>query len=98
MAFTDEYDFDLLKNEAEVMVIRELEQQLKSESDVMCRCNECIVDIAAVALNMIKPLYRFSLLGTLYASQAMTEQAYAQSVKQAVTQAINKVRKNPAHD
>jgi len=98
MAFIDEYDFDLLKNEAEVMVIRELEQQLKSESSEMCRCNECIVDIAAVALNAIKPLYRFSLLGTLYASQAMTEQAYADSVKQAVTHAIKKVRKNPAHD
>jgi len=98
MAFVDEYDFDLLKNEAEIMVIRELELQLKSESDEMCRCNECIVDIAAVALNMIKPLYRFSLLGTLYASQAMTEEAYADSVKKAVAQAIKKVRKNPAHD
>ena len=98
MAFLDEYDFDLLKNEAEIMVIRELEQQLKSETDEMCRCNECIVDIAAVALNAIKPLYRFSLLGTLYASQAMTEQAYADSVKQSVAQAIKKVRKNPAHD
>ncbi|MCL2211567.1 MAG: late competence development ComFB family protein [Treponema sp.] len=98
MAFIDEYDFDLLKNEAEIMVIRELEQQLKSETEEMCRCNECIVDIAAVALNSIKPLYRFSLLGTLYASQAMTEQAYAESVKQAVAQAVKKVRKNPAHD
>jgi len=98
MGFIEDYDFDLLKNEAEIMVIRELEQQLRSESDEMCRCNECIVDIAAVALNSIKPLYRFSLLGTLYASQAMTEQAYADSVKQAVSQAIKKVRKNPAHD
>jgi competence protein ComFB len=98
MAFEDEYDFDLLKNEAENLVIREMEVQLKSESDTMCRCNECVVDIAAISLNSIKPLYRFSLLGTLYASQAMTEQAYADSVKQAVTQAIKKVKRNPAHD
>jgi competence protein ComFB len=98
MAFKDEYDFDLLKNEAEVLVIKEMEEQLKSESDDMCRCNECIVDIAAVSLNSVKPLYRFSLLGTLYASQAMTEQAYADSVKKAVAFAIKKVRKNPAHD
>ncbi|MDR0320231.1 MAG: late competence development ComFB family protein [Treponema sp.] len=98
MAFIDEYDFDLLKNEAEVLVIREMEYQLKSESEDMCRCNECIVDIAAIALNGVKPLYRFSLLGTLYASQAMTERAYANSVKQAVAQAIKKVKKNPAHD
>ena len=98
MAFKDDYDFDLLKNEAEVLVIREMEQQLKSETELMCRCNECIVDIAAVALNSIKPLYRFSLLGTLYASQAMTEHSYADSVKKAVTWAIKKVKKNPAHD
>jgi competence protein ComFB len=98
MALKDEYDFDLLKNEAEVLVIREMEQQLKNGHDNMCRCNECIVDIAAIALNSIKPLYRFSLLGGLYASQAMTEQAYAESVKQAVMQAIKKVKKNPAHD
>jgi len=98
MAFIDEYDFDLLKNEAEVLVIREMEAQLKDERVNMCRCNECIVDIAAVALNSVKPLYRFSLLGTLYASQAMTEQAYADSVKEAVIQAIKKVKKNPAHD
>ncbi|MDR3019838.1 MAG: late competence development ComFB family protein [Treponema sp.] len=98
MAFKDDYDFDLLKNEAELLVIREMEQQLKTESDNMCRCNECIVDIAAIALNNVKPLYRFSLLGTLYASQAMTEQAYADSVKKAVSWAIKKVKKNPAHD
>jgi competence protein ComFB len=98
MAFTEEYDFDLLKNEAEVLVIREMEQQLKSDHKDMCRCNECIVDIAAMALNSVKPLYRFSLLGALYASQAMTQQAYADSVKNAVAQAIKKVKKNPAHD
>jgi competence protein ComFB len=98
MALKDEYDFDLLKNEAETLVFREMEQQLKNAPEDMCRCNECIVDIAAITLNTVKPLYRFSLLGTLYAAQAMNEQMYADSVKQAVAQAIEKVRSNPAHD
>jgi len=98
MALTDKYDFDLLKNEAEVLVLREMEQQFKSAPQDMCLCNECVVDIAAISLNSVKPLYRFSILGTLYASQAMTEQSYADSVKQAVSQAIDKVRANPAHD
>jgi len=98
MAFKDDYDFDLLRNEAEILVINEMELQLKSETTDMCRCNECIVDIAAIALNAVKPLYRFSLLGTLYASQAMSEQSYSDSVKKAVTFAIKKVKKNPAHD
>jgi len=98
MAFIDDYDFNLLKNEAEIIVIREIEQQLKSGHEGMCRCNDCIVDIAAISLNTVKPLYRFSILGTLYASQAMTEQSYADSVKRAVSDAIKKVKKNPAHD
>ena len=98
MAFSDIYQFDLLKNEAEVLVINEVEQQLKFQPEETCRCNECVVDIAAIALNNVKPLYRFSLLGSLYASQALNEQAYADSVQRAVAEAIRKVKKNPAHD
>jgi competence protein ComFB len=99
MALIDEYDFDLLKNEAEVLVIREIEHQLESKSDEQaCRCNECIVDIAAISLNNVKPLYRFSLLGTIYAANAMNEKDYADSVKEAVANAIKKVKENPAHD
>jgi competence protein ComFB len=98
MGLLEEYDFELLKNEAEVLVIHEMEHQLQSQGEDMCRCNECIVDIAAISLNSVKPLYRFSILGTLYASQAMSEQSYADSVKKAVADAIVKVKKNPAHD
>jgi len=98
MALENNNQLDLLKNEAEVLVIREVEHQLSRIKTGMCRCNECIADIAAIALNNVKPLYRYSLLGTLYASQAMTEQSYADSVKTAVSQAIRKVARNPAHD
>jgi competence protein ComFB len=98
MAFSDIYQFDLLKNEAETMVINEVERQLELEPEETCRCNECIVDAAAIALNNVKPLYRFSLLGTLYASQAINEQAYADSVKKEVAAAIKRVKANPAHN
>ncbi|HCC36446.1 MAG TPA: competence protein ComFB [Treponema sp.] len=98
MAFIDTYDFDLLKNEAEKLVLNELEYQLNMIDEEFCRCNDCVVDMAAMALNSVKPLYRFSLLGTLYAAQAMNEKSYADSVQQAVAQAIEKVRNNPSHD
>jgi competence protein ComFB len=98
MALADKYDFELLKNEAEQLVLNELEKQLAGQTEEVCRCNECVVDMAAIALNTVKPLYRFSLLGTQYASQAMSEHAYAESVQQAVTYAIARVRDNPAHD
>jgi competence protein ComFB len=98
MAFADEYDFHMLKNEAEQLVLRELEIQLAAMDRQICQCNECVVDMAAMALNTVTPLYRFSLLGTLYAAQAMNEQAYADSVQKAVAQAIARVSANPGHD
>ncbi|MDR0622949.1 MAG: late competence development ComFB family protein [Treponema sp.] len=98
MAFIDEYNFDLLKNEAEILVQHELGRQLDAYRESICRCNECVLDMAAMALNSVKPLYRVSLLGTLYAAQAMNEKTYAGSVQAAVSKAIEKVRKNPSHD
>jgi len=105
MAFADNYDFELLKNESEKLVVEELGRQLDDlkadeadDEEDICRCNTCIVDMAAMALNMVKPLYRVSLLGTQYAAQAMEDESYAEGVKKAVSHAIEKVRKNPAHD
>ena len=98
MALTDTYDFEHLKNEAEQLVLDELEIQLKHAPEEMCRCNDCIVDMAAMALNNVKPLYRFSILGTLYAAQARNEPVYADTVKQAVTRAVEKVSSNPSHE
>ena len=98
MAFKDTYDFDLLENEAEKLVIDELERQLAVVDEGICKCNECVVDMAAIALNGVKPMYRFSLLGSLYAAQAVSEKAYAQSLIKAVAEAISRVRKNPSHD
>ncbi|MDR3145490.1 MAG: late competence development ComFB family protein [Treponema sp.] len=98
MALRDKYSFELLENEAENIVLDELERQLEECDESVCRCNDCVVDMAAMALNSVKPLYRFSLLGSLYASHAMSEESYASSVREAVSGAIEKVRNNPSHD
>jgi len=98
MALTDTYNFEHLKNESEKLVLDELEIQLAQAGDDICRCNDCIVDMAAMALNNVKPLYRFSILGTLYAAQAKNEPLYADAIKQAVTKAIEKVTTNPSHE
>ena len=98
MSLRDEYDFEHLKNEAENLVVVELERQLETSSESLCRCNECILDMAAIALNTVKPLYRVSLLGTLYTATAMDEKKYASSVRDAVFMAIEKVQKNPGHE
>jgi len=98
MALSDTYNFELLKNESEKLVLDELEIQLAQASEEICRCNDCIVDMAAMALNNVRPLYRFSILGTLYAAQAKNEPIYADTVQQAVAKAIERVSSNPSHD
>jgi len=98
MPLTDTYNFEHLKNEAEKLVLDELEIQLEQADEEICRCNDCIVDMAAMALNNVKPLYRFSILGTLYAASAKNEPNYAITVKYAVTKAIEKVSSNPSHE
>jgi competence protein ComFB len=98
MAFIDKYNLENLVNEAEHMVHEELGRQLESINGEICLCNDCVVDMAAMALNAVKPLYRYSLLGTLYAASAMSDEEYATGVREAVSNAIEKVRRNPSHD
>jgi competence protein ComFB len=98
MTLIDNYDFELLKNEAEKLVLEELGCQLEAFEGDICLCSDCVADMAAMALNSVKPYYRFSLLGTLYAAQAMSEESYANSIREAVSNAIKQVRENPSHD
>lgn len=99
MAFRDNYDFGILVNEAERLVEEELGRRLEELGDPgICVCEDCILDMAAFALNSLKPLYRVSLLGTMYAHAAMDEGAFADEVKLAVDSAITRVHSNPAHD
>lgn len=96
--FRKRYDFEVLVNEAERMVVEELEEQLAARADpAICLCDDCVVDMAAYALNMLKPLYRVSLLGTLYA-HALDETGYAKEVERTVAAAIDKIHSNPSHD
>ena len=98
MGIRDDYDFSLLVNEAERMVTDELERKLEELADPsICVCQDCILDMAAFALNSLRPVYRVSLLGTMYA-HAMDESAYSDEIKRAVGGAITKVHANPAHD
>ncbi|MCL2609833.1 MAG: late competence development ComFB family protein [Treponema sp.] len=98
MAFDEEYDFNQLKNESELVVLQELERQLALEGENLCRCSDCILDMAAMAFNAVRPKYRFSLLGSMYAAQAMEDPEYAASVRNAVATALAKVKANPSHD
>jgi competence protein ComFB len=97
MAIIDIEDLDLLKNEAEQIVLNELERQLKILPNYICMCKECLLDVMALTLNSVKPLYRVSLMGRIYTGMAMEEKAYAALISEAVFRAIERVHNNPFH-
>jgi competence protein ComFB len=97
MAGIEGYDFQNLSNMAEKIVLDELRRQLDGYKFDICKCNDCVVDMAAMALNSVKPLYRCSLLGELYTAAAVKDETYANSVQEAVKSAIEKVSLNPGH-
>jgi len=92
----DSYDFDSLVNEAERLVLVELETRMARESEI-CRCQDCVLDMAAFALNNVKPAYRVSLMGSVYARSARLEE-HTREIARAVDEAIKKVKANPSHD
>lgn len=96
MSLDDMYDLSALKNHTEELVFDTLEKQLKAIPDEdICKCNICVVDMACLALNQLKPKYRASLMGTLYTKAQDDE--LEKEVLTEVDSAIQKIGLNPAH-
>ena len=97
MGFKEDYELDYLENEAESLVFAELEKQLEEDwAEDICKCQDCVLDMAALALNSVKPFYRVSLMGKVYAG-SLSDSDYGKEVKKAVNDAIIKISVNPAH-
>lgn len=97
MAFRDDYNFGDLENETERFVLQYLEEAINSDKSI-CRCEDCVLDMAAYALNHAPVSYRISLLGKIYAKAKEIDETYIKKIKKAVEDAVKKVKENPAHD
>ena len=93
MSIRDDYSFDSVFNEAERLVLDELERQLDQAPASVPRSEECVLDMACYALNLVKPMYRVNLLGRLYADALMRDNAG--EIRDAVSRAINQISANP---
>ena len=94
MALSDNYDLSHLTNQMENFVFNELEHQLAAIADEdICKCNDCILDMACLALNNVHPIYRSSLMGSLY-TKAENDNVNS-DVRGKVAAAIQKISQNP---
>lgn len=89
MDLRDIYSFEELVNEAERLVLDELGRQLEERGDSFYEDEDAVLDIAALALNHVKPRYRVNLMGRLYASTLSEE--YEKEIRDVVAEAIAKV-------
>ncbi|MDR0910057.1 MAG: late competence development ComFB family protein [Spirochaetaceae bacterium] len=97
MAFMDDYDLENLVNETEEFVLAELGRQLESYPGEICKCNDCVCDMATLALNQAPPKYRWTIMGHMYTESSLNDENFKKEISRIVSQAIEKVRKNPAH-
>ena len=72
-------------------MVEEIERQLTEEE--LQDNEEFVLDIATFALNHLRPIYSYTLLGKLYTDNL--EESYYQEVEKAVSNAILKIRGNP---
>jgi len=97
MNFEEIYSLNEIKNEVEEVVFQELEKKLNAISDEdICKCKDCVRDMACYALNQIRPRYTVSLLGSLY-TRAETD-TLINDIQDIVGKAIEKISQNPLHN
>jgi len=75
-------------------IVRERLEILLKESDC-CKCEKCIDDMMAIALNTLKPKYVNSRKGELFSRLDTTKYQNTIDIDVAVTKAINIVSSKP---
>ena len=93
MALIDFHDVDELKNRQEEKVWAAIEAHL-GDNPSLCRCRDCILDAAAIALNRLPPRYQ---VYSFHENQHEDEAAQEEQARTAVAGAFELVTKRPHH-
>jgi len=93
MSWIFDYDFSPMVNQQERWIKELLQQELERHTEV-CRCEECVLDMMALALNQSLPHYRVTLMGAIYSGDL--DEKTLGNLKKAVRDALRKVAANPS--
>lgn len=85
-----------LINFTEKRVWETLDEMLEEKTGI-CKCERCRLDIAAMALNRLKPNYAVSKHGNVYARIKMLGQQTCADVVAEVAKALEQVTARPHH-
>lgn len=86
----------MLKNYTED-IVDDVLQDLLHEYDFICKCEKCILDIKALALNELRPKYVVTDKGEVYTKLNELNHQFRTDVLTKLIKAIDIVHKNPRH-
>ena len=86
----------MIKNYMEV-IVDDLFPTIVDEYMDICKCDKCIDDIKAIALNNLEPIYVVSEKGNMYAKSNELNVQFRTDVIKELTEAIKIVSQNPRH-
>lgn len=86
----------VLTNLMEEAVHKVLEEILEKETTV-CKCEQCSLDIAAIALNNLPPRYVVTNKGASYARADLLEMQRYIDIMGAINKGIKLVKEHPRH-
>ncbi len=78
-------------------IVDEKLRELLADADC-CKCEKCLIDMKAFALNNLKPMYVNSREGELYSLLDSTRSQNLADINVAVINSINVVKREPHHD
>jgi competence protein ComFB len=84
-----------LKNYMEEIVFNQMKDVLADIN--VCKCEKCMMDIAAIALNDLPTKYIVTEKGELYSKINILMQQFEVDVVSAITKAAVLVKRNPRH-
>ncbi|WBW96564.1 late competence development ComFB family protein [Oceanirhabdus sp. W0125-5] len=80
-------------------IVEHLTPKILMEYDNICKCDKCILDVKAIALNSMPPKYIVTNKGELFTKlNAEFNNQQIIDTTRAITQAIELVREKPQHD
>lgn len=85
-----------IKNYMEEIVFNQIKDVLDDIN--VCKCEKCMLDIAAIALNDLPPKYIVTEKGELYSKINALKQQFEVDVVAAITKAAVLVKRRPRHE
>ena len=81
----------------EILVFQMIEEVLGNSKEEICKCDDCRLDIAAMALNNLPPRYFASEKGEIFSKLSLSHLSAKTEVVTEVTKAIMHIASRPRH-